>query len=80
MEDPVLRKTQNRGDYSIQCEGVVQEAWFLIQMAEIWDAKYDGYKTMSLLQFVELELNHYQSINHINAHIYFASNSTAELG
>ena len=55
MEDPVLRKTQNRGDYSIQCEGVVQEAWFLIQMAEFWDAKYDGYKTMSLLQFVELD-------------------------
>ena len=40
----------------------------------------DGYKMMSLLQFVELDLNHYQSINHINAHIYFASNSTAELG
>ena len=40
-----------------------------------------GYKTMSLLQFVESGLNHYQSINHINAHIYFwlffASNSTA---
>lgn len=30
-----------------------------------------GYKTMSLLQFVESGLNHYQSINHINAHIYF---------